>query len=140
MDRKRAQKEARVEGTSNLFMEMVQLHERTWGQDSYPNRPTLHQLLSAKFVVVWAQAIAPPDIRRTSTSMSANTPARSLLTCHELLDEIHDLLSGLVLVGRQSSIAGHRVAKVFYKQRPLEVLGVQLVLKHPENTPNISSK
>lgn len=35
------------------FMQRVQLHERTWGHETYPGRPQLDQILRAKVVAIW---------------------------------------------------------------------------------------
>lgn len=35
------------------FLKIVQTHERAWGSDSYPKRPTLEQMLQSPVVVFW---------------------------------------------------------------------------------------
>lgn len=38
----------------NEFMEYVQLHERSWGNATYPGRPNLTDILNTPVVVFWA--------------------------------------------------------------------------------------
>lgn len=38
------------------FIHAIQVHERAWGSDPYPNRPNLQEMLSAKVVVFWKHA------------------------------------------------------------------------------------
>jgi len=48
------------------FIDLVQAHERTWGTQSYPDRPSLAELLSAPIVAWWKAAKADDDkIRAT---------------------------------------------------------------------------
>lgn len=35
------------------FMEIVQLHERKWGDTQYPERPTLADIMKSQIVMVW---------------------------------------------------------------------------------------
>jgi hypothetical protein len=38
---------------THQFLDMVQLHERYWGDKTYPYRPTLEQMLNAPVVTFW---------------------------------------------------------------------------------------
>lgn len=39
--------------SGNEFLRTVQLHERAWGTDNYPKRPSLEDMLNAAVVVFW---------------------------------------------------------------------------------------
>jgi hypothetical protein len=41
------------QSSSQGFMDYVQLHERTWGTDSYAGRPDLAAILESPVVVFW---------------------------------------------------------------------------------------
>ena len=35
------------------LLELVQVHERAWGNDSYPGRPTLEDIINSPVVAFW---------------------------------------------------------------------------------------
>jgi len=40
-------------GKKRELLQYVELHERTWGDDMYPDRPGLEDILSAEIVAFW---------------------------------------------------------------------------------------
>lgn len=50
----------------NDSLKMIELHERTWGEESYPGRPGLADMMKAPVLVFWRQSLRPgrrPDDR-----------------------------------------------------------------------------
>lgn len=45
-------------------MKCVELHERAWGQETYPKRPALSQILEAEIVVFWKKRYDPNTSRK----------------------------------------------------------------------------
>lgn len=39
--------------TSDTFLDWVQLHERVWGTEIYPGKPSLEQIMDAPVVTFW---------------------------------------------------------------------------------------
>lgn len=47
----------------DTFMGWVELHERSWGSERYPDRPTLEQILASPVVSFWRPAKQDKDFR-----------------------------------------------------------------------------
>jgi hypothetical protein len=38
---------------AETFLDLVELHERAWGREGYPNKPSLADIMSSPIVVFW---------------------------------------------------------------------------------------
>jgi hypothetical protein len=101
------------------FMELVQLHERTWGLEQYPGRPTLAQLISVPVVVMWSTE---------ARSAAESVPSKFLLTAHQSVDELNELVLGMVVSSKVVPDSKRRIFKIFVRQKPIEIRGVQLIV------------
>ncbi len=116
----------------NAFMEMVQLHERTWGLEQYGGRPSLAELLSRPIVVMWIEMRSqPPDSKRVQearrTLEEGSLPARFSLSAHDNIEELNDLLMSMILAGKATSYSNRRISKVYIKQKPVKITGIRLM-------------
>ena len=120
------------------FMEMVQLHERSWGTAIYPERPSLADLLSAPLVAMWTEPIdtPPPSSPRLPTAKrdtardTVNAPGNKfLLSVHQTPDELNEILTSLILLGKTSTYARRKLVKLYINQSPAEIVGVRLMIK-----------
>ena len=66
-------------------MEYVQDHERVWGTEHYPERPSLADILEAPVVVFW-QVLSPENMQNR----------RMRVTLHDTLDDIEAYYTQLV--------------------------------------------
>lgn len=115
------------------FMELVQLHERQWGTELYPDRPSLAELLSAPIVAMWTS-----DATRYTTlsgrgtpryTPEVNTPSRFMLSVHQRLEELDPLLLAMVVAGKVAPSANRKLVRLFIDQKPIKILGVRLLLE-----------
>jgi hypothetical protein len=93
------------------FIEVVQAHERAWGTESYPGRPSLAELLSAPVVLLWQ----PVDVRDT----------RTIATVHQDLDAVNKYVNRIVLYSRLE-MPKHRLAAIYISQKKANIRGVQV--------------
>jgi hypothetical protein len=115
------------------FMELVQAHERTWGLEQYPNRPTLAQLLSSPVVVMWSQQARTQDQPRNAEPV----PSKFFLTAHESVDELQEIILSMILASKVVADSKRRIFRLYVRQKPIEIRGVQLIVseKGSENRP-----
>jgi hypothetical protein len=73
-----------VRREEETFMHWVQLHERSWGNDSYRDRPALQQILTSPIVAFWY----PVDYRRDE---------RFTCTLHQTVGEIEAYFLNLLI-------------------------------------------
>ncbi|MDL1921181.1 hypothetical protein FBQ95_01065 [Chloroflexi bacterium CFX3] len=115
------------------FMELVQLHEREWGTEIYPNRPSLADLLNAPIVAMWTgDAPRPTSLSGRGgmgrLAVETTLPRRFLLSVHQRLEELDPLLLSMVVAGKPSPTANRKLLRLFVGQKPIKVLGVRLLL------------
>jgi hypothetical protein len=121
----------------SAFMEIVQLHERTWGLEQYPGRPTLTQLLNSPVIVMWSHELrAAADAARPA----AGTPSKFLLTAHKNVEELNDLVLGMILSSRVVADTKRRIFQLYVHQKPVEIRGVQLIVAEKERGDGNKSK
>ncbi len=101
---------------TNSFMDWVQEHERTWGNETYPGRPNLGELLEAPVVVFW-QPSNPKDQK-----------TRPTVTLHENLDAVEQQLSKL-LFRTQVEPPDRRIIQIFANRKPVRVKGVKVLFE-----------
>jgi hypothetical protein len=106
---------------TNSFMDWIQEHERTWGNETYPARPNLEELLEAPVVVFW-QPNNPKDQK-----------TRSTVTLHENLDVVEQHLSKL-LFRVQVELPDRRIVQIFPNRKPVRVKGVKVLFETAEET------
>ncbi|MBO9310294.1 MAG: hypothetical protein J7551_10995 [Chloroflexi bacterium] len=119
------------------FMELVQLHEREWGTELYPDRPSLAELLSAPIVAMWTSDAArypvPAErskVRQVQVSIPEVNPAkRFMLSVHQSLEELDPLLLAMVVAGKAAPTANRKLLRLFIGQKPVKILGVRLLLE-----------
>ncbi|MEM6281214.1 MAG: hypothetical protein AAF787_03395 [Chloroflexota bacterium] len=95
----------------------VQEHERSWGQETYANRPDLAAILGSKVVVFWQSTNAEES--------------RWQITLHNTLDEIEDHLTKVFL---RSSVGSknRRVARIFVNGKRVIIAGVKIEFREVE--------
>jgi len=98
----------------DAFLGFVEMNERAWGQDSYPGRPTLQQILDTRIVVFWR-------------STKHKDPAYRV-TVHEKLTEVHDYAAQMLLHSK-TRLPDRRLAKVYVDRRLLVIKGVKVVFE-----------
>ena len=107
------------------FMELVQAHERTWGLEQYPGRPSLAQLLSSPVVVMWSQQARTHD---EPTRNAEPTPSKFLLTAHQSVDELQDIVLSMILASKVVADSKRRIFRIYVRQKAVEIRGVQLIV------------
>lgn len=100
----------------SVFMGHVQLHERAWGMDKYPDRPGLDDILKARIVAFWRVK---------------NTDEGYRITLHESGDEIVDYINKL-LFETPVHPPDRRLVKLFIEQQEVRIKGVKLILERVE--------
>ena len=100
-----------TEKMNKTFMSAVEEHERSWGQETYPKRPSLIEILSAPVVVFWqsTEKMEPPTI-----------------TLHETLNDIEKHFVRL-LIARNAELPAKRIVWVFQDQQRLIIKGMNIV-------------
>ncbi len=94
------------------FLALVQQHERAWGNETYPGRPTLETVLSAPVVAFWQLA---------ASDKHANHPQ---ITLHRDLHEIEEYFAKLLF--RQSLPAPQRrLYKLYVDGQQMRVASVK---------------
>lgn len=99
------------------FIEVIQAHERAWGTESYPGRPTLAELLSAPIVILWQSV----DVR----------DARTIATVHQDLDAVSKYVSRIVLHSKLE-MPKHRMVTIYVNQKKASIRGVNVDVVVPD--------
>lgn len=86
----------------------IQLHERAWGTENYPNRPDLADILAANVVVFW---------------QAGSTDERWTITLHDSLKDVEHYLTRLFM-RVQAEAPNKRVARIFEKGQRIIIAGV----------------
>lgn len=92
----------------------IQLHERAWGQDRYPNRPSLEQMLKAPVLAFWYPA------KRGET--------RHKVSIHESLKDLNTYATHLLLHSKIEQ-PQQRLARLFVDGRPVRIRGVRILIE-----------
>lgn len=98
----------------DAFLRVVSLHERWWGQEEYPGRPTLKQILEAKVIAFWL----PPK----------GSPLPYTVTIHNDLRDIEKYLLAIVIHSEQE-MPRLRLAAIFKNRKRVRVKSVQIVFR-----------
>jgi len=103
------------------FIEYVQHHERVWGTEHYPDRPTLAQILDAEIVVFW-QLLGPENIQNR----------RFRVTLHETLDEIEQYYTKMVFRS-QIEPPKDRIHRIWHNQNRVRIVDVKVQFTFEED-------
>jgi hypothetical protein len=105
------------------FLGYVELHERMWGMETYPGRPTLEEILSAPVLALWY----PPD-EEEAAKTDFFKQERFTLTLHEDLQAIESYINRLIF--RLSvKMPRQRLAKVFTSGKEVKMKSVSIVFE-----------
>lgn len=114
------------------FLEIVQLHERMWGDEQYAGRPSLAQLLNAHIVALWSgkgELTVDPRQSRVSRIAAGGKDSYFLLTCYSSPEELNNALADLLLLRKVTPFAMRKLSKLYIDQKEVEVVGVKLLVK-----------
>ncbi len=102
----------RSEENPNVFMGLVELHERNWGTDTYPERPRLSDILDAPVVVFWNSA--------------DKNESRHIVTLHDNLNQLNKYFEDLFLNQKTRRI-DRRISRIYRNREEVKVKGLRLV-------------
>jgi hypothetical protein len=106
------------------FLGYIQLHERLWGMDTYPERPTLEAMLSAPVAALWYPAQNDDDKAKKDIFKQE----RFTITIHQDLRDIENHINRLIF--RLSvQTPRHRLARVFVKGKEVRVKNVAITFE-----------
>jgi hypothetical protein len=106
----------------SAFIDYVQLHERIWGLQNYPNRPSLAAILQARVVALWY----PLDADQQKKGGSGDEP-RFIITLHDDFDAVQEYVSRIVF-RLQVAVPKQRLWKIFSGGKEVRVTGVKITL------------
>lgn len=109
---------AEIDDKKNNFLGYIEQHERVWGTQEYPGRPSLFDLINAKVVAFWHPA-AEGDKRLT-------------VTVHEDMTDLNTFLARLLLHINDKP-PDRRLARIFVSGKKARIKGVRLQLVDAEN-------
>jgi hypothetical protein len=114
--------------SNKTFIEFIQLHERAWGTEQYPGRPSLAELMESFIVAVWVDDPLIDQRHRWAKD-------RFMLSVHSSADDFHNALAATVLAGKQSFTNGRKLSRVFAQQKLVNIAGVRIVSVQQIATP-----
>jgi hypothetical protein len=101
---------------SENFLDWVQTHERAWGQDHYPRRPALQQIMDAACVTFWR----PLD--------KSDKHLRYKIRLYDRQADIeHDLLR--VLLRSHLDVPREKIARIFINREHYQIKSVRISLE-----------
>jgi hypothetical protein len=104
--------------TNDVYMQLVESHERTWGTEQYPGRPSLSDLLHRPVVAFW------------SGDDTANK-GRFTVSVHDQIEELNDILLNMIVAGKVTASSNRRLSRIFVKHKPVKVQGVRIIVSEP---------
>lgn len=102
--------------TEKQFLDYVQEHERTWGNETYPGKPNLQDFLKAPVVVFWQVIGAEKNIK---------VAPRYTATLHQHLREVEDYFAKLIFRA-QVEPPKNRVVQIFANGKPVRIKDVKI--------------
>jgi hypothetical protein len=107
---------------NSAFLELIQLHERMWGMEQYQGRPSLADLLAVPVVAMWVAASrVPPADPKRKTSNTSQPSERFMLTAHKTFEELDDLATSVLIIGKPSFATNWKLSRLYVKQKPVKV-------------------
>lgn len=94
------------------FMRFVQLHERAWGDERYPGRPNLTEIMEAPIVIFW-------EVEGRSDRYS--------IALYEDIRAVEKFLTRMLLLG-SVDLPRRRIGRIFMEQKRLRIKAVKLVV------------
>lgn len=104
------------------FIEYVQYHERVWGVENYPQRPSLAEILQADIVVFW-QKLGPENLQNK----------RYRITLHNSLQSIEDYYTKLVFRS-QIQPPEERIHRIWRNQKRVRITKVDVTFTFEEDS------
>ena len=104
------------------FMELIQLHERMWGTEQYPGRPSLADLLNFPIVVAWAEIKSHRDVKRGDPKSNY-----FMLGVYKNTDELSIALMEALFADKVTTKPCRKISRVYVKQQPLKIMAIRLV-------------
>jgi len=101
---------------SKDFMDMVQQHERQWGTEQYPRRPSLHSLMTSPVVVFWH---------------GGEDEKRPIMTLHGDLNDIEKHFLRMLFSQQKSN--QRRVAAIYHNHKRMTIRSIQIVFAEAED-------
>lgn len=92
------------------FMAAVEEHERSWGNESYPKRPSLFDILNAPVVVFWEEG---------------EEESRYTISLHKTLEEIEKFFIRLLIAKNKEP--RKYVVQVYENQERMILQGVRII-------------
>lgn len=89
-------------GLDIKFLDLIQLHERKWGETQYPGRPALTDLMKCLIVCVWT------------------FKGRFMFTVHREANEVNELVYNVLTGENVGVMADWKLAKIFVNQEPIK--------------------
>ena len=103
------------------FMEFVQYHERSWGDEDYPSRPDLIDILRSPVCVFWQ------DLGSQSN--------RYTVSLHHDMRDIEEYMAQLIF--RRSNIApDKRLVRIFTNAKPTRIKGIKIIFETQDTDPD----
>ncbi len=96
----------------NEFLDIVQKHERVWGEEQYHNRPDLATIISSEVVVFWLRG----------------KEKKPYITIHNSIEEIEHYMTKL-LFRSSVSAPNERIVRIFKQQKQMRIKNVSLELE-----------
>ncbi len=99
---------------SKQFFERVQEHERDWGNDKYPGRPSLIEIMSSPVVVFWQN--------------QENQTIPEYITLHDSISDVEKHFLRLLFTYRGQKI-DRTIKEVYQNQKRMLPSGVKITFK-----------
>lgn len=96
------------------FIEYVQDHERLWGTEHYPERPSLADMLNAPIAVFW-QLLGPENAQNR----------RFRVSLHDTLDEIEAYYTKMVFRS-QIEPPKERIHRIWRNQKRVRITDIKV--------------
>ncbi len=97
------------------FMSLVQLHERTWGNQTYSGRPTLKDIMDAPVVTIWRP-------------IKEDKQQRFTIKTHKSTDDVEQYMTKL-LFRAHIKLPEERLVRVFVNHKQVVVKAVRILFQ-----------
>ena len=102
----------------NVFMGLVELHERNWGTDTYPERPRLSDILEAPVVAFWHS--------------SDKNESRHLITLHDDLQQLSNYVEDMFL-NQNTRRMDRRFSRIYHNRQEVKIKGLRVLFERPDS-------
>lgn len=103
----------------NEFLEIVQQHERMWGQQMYVGRPALAEILSSPVVALWRVF-----------GKDSKPDKRYVMTLHKDTGEIESIILK-ALLRLELGMPDRQFMRLYQNQQRLQIQNVKIVFGPP---------